>query len=126
MPLTQFKRLKNGLRKTSGLVANVAATTPLTLYILSPGRTATVRKIHIFNGQGAPVTVQIGQGLGGLFVQTLGTFYAINAIDLEVIEEEIPGVEFSANITMQVSAAGAGAAAVTVQVEVEEYQGPTG
>ena len=120
------QRYRKGLRKVSATVSHVAAATPANQYLLTAGRTCVIRKLIVRNRSGANVWVDIGTGLGVAFVRSGPSFYAINGTINIWTEEEIPEVEFSANITAQVSAAAAAPADVEVTVEVEEYQGPTG
>lgn len=117
---------KKGIRKAGGIATIVAggAAAAQNLWVLSAGRTAKLRRLHIFNGQGAPVQVTIGGGIP--LVAAMPPFTAVNGIDLLLTEDDLQDVEFNANITVMSSAAGAGAAAVLVQATVEEYQGPTG
>jgi len=117
---------KTGVRKTSAIASCIAAATPVALYNLSAGRTCTPKKIHVHNGNPANTIVQIGTGLGGLFAQQIANILCVPGMDLEMREEDIVGVEFTANITVQATVAAAAPNNVTVQVEVEEYQGPTG
>ena len=125
MPYTE-QNYKRGLFKTGGIATIVAAgaAAAQTLWTMSAGRTARIRKLHIFNGQGAPVQITIGMAIP--VVASIPLIMAVNGVDLHLIEEDLPNVEYTANITVAASAAGAGALAVTVQAEVEEFQGPTG
>jgi hypothetical protein len=125
--MTYRQDYKKGIPKT-GAVASIVAGglgAAQNLYILTVGRTCKIRKLHILNGQGAPVLVSVGVGLAPL-VPLMPPFYAVNGIDLTVREEDIQDVEFVANITVASSAAGAAPANVQVQATVEEFQGPTG
>ena len=119
-------RYRIGIRRVSALVSHVAAATPATQYILSPGRVAVVRKVMVRNRSGNTTHLQLGTGLGGLFAARLPGFVAVNGFDGEWTEAQIPEVEFGADITAQVSAAGAAPADVEVLIEVEEFQGATG
>jgi hypothetical protein len=95
------------------------ATTPITLYILSTGKTAIIKKLLWFSGQGGNVLLEIGTGLAP-FVRRLPRFTCVPAIHDGMSEWELPLVEFSANITMQTDAAGADPAHIQVVCEVEE------
>lgn len=124
MPIGTVVNFRYGLRKPSPTALCVAAATPIALYTMPLGRTFVIRKVNVWNGQGAPVEVQIGSGLGGLFGQLLPSLYAINGMDNEWTEDQLPNTEFVAAATVQASAAGAAPANVRVTLEVEEYQGP--
>jgi len=103
----------------------VIAATPVAAYLLTTGRTCKIRKIHLFNGQAAPVLVDIGTALAPL-VPAIPPIYIVNGMELVLREEDIPDVEFTADITVQASAAGAAPADVRCVLTVEEYLGPTG
>lgn len=117
---------KRGIRKAGAVASIVGAgvANAQNLWVLSAGRTAKIRKLHIFNGQGAPVQVTIGVGIP--LVAAMPPFTAVNGIDLLLTEDDLQDVEFSATITVASSAAAAAPANVQVQATVEEYQGPTG
>ena len=125
--MTTLRDYKKGLVKTGAAAAVVAAAlaNAVNLYLLSAGRTCRIRKLHIYNGQGAPVQVMICVGLAP-GVQVFPNITAVNGVDLELTEDDLPDFEFVVNPTVAASAAGAGALAVTVMATVEEYQGPTG
>jgi len=125
--IIQEKRVRLGIRHTNPLVPLIAATTPTNIYLVSPGRSFVVRKIFITNRTAVVSAVQFGTGLGVSFAQALPSIYTVNGgQDLEIPEEQIPNVEFFANLTAQASQAGASPADVQIVVEVEEYQGVTG
>ena len=107
------------ISKAGNLVANVAATTPITLYQVTTGKTAILKRLLGFNGQGANVLLEIGTGLAP-FVRRLPRIQLIAGTHENLGELDIPQVEFSADITMQVSAAGAAPADVQIVCEVEE------
>ena len=124
--MTYRQDYKKGILKT-GAVASIiapAAAAAQILYILTVGRTCKIRKLHIFNGQGAPVQVTIGVGVP--LVAVMPPFTAVNGIELTLYEEDIQDLEFVVNPTVMSSAAGAAPANVQVQATVEEFQGPTG
>jgi len=116
------KNYRQGVRKAGAMVALTAAT-PANAYLLSAGRTAVIRKLQCYNGAGANGILQIGTGLAPAFVQAMPSIAIINGMDLEIREEDLPELEFTATITVQSSV---GAANVQILLEVEEFQGPTG
>jgi hypothetical protein len=120
------RQWRTGVEVTSPIASCVAAATPVNLHLLKTNRTCKIRKIHIFNGQPAPVTVDIGMGLGIAFAPSIPPIYVVNGMEMVLREEDIQDVEFNANITVQASAAGAAPANVQVQVTVEEYLGISG
>lgn len=122
---TQVRHFKEGIRKTSAIASCIVAATPVNLYLLTNARTCHIRKISIFNANAAATVVTIGTGLGGAFAQRLPNILAVNGQDLQLTEEQIPNVEFSATITVQASVAAAAPNDVRVQVEVEEFMGPS-
>lgn len=111
-----------GIRKVSAVITVAAAATPETLYQLTTGGTVTrtliLRKIMAYSLVGNCV-VQIGTGLGVAFAAILPTILVINGIDTEWLEEEIPEIEASADLTVQSNILGC-----QIQVEVEEI-GPS-
>lgn len=127
MPLARVLRSKDGLPHVSGIASCTVAATSVPLYLISPGRSANIRKLHIVNRNAAATVVQIGTGITPAFVQALNGFYAVAAgQDLELTEEQITTDEFAANITVQATVAAVAPNDVLVKVEVEEYQGPIG
>ncbi|KKK74170.1 hypothetical protein LCGC14_2886450 [marine sediment metagenome] len=108
------------VRKTGPLVSNVAATTPLTYYQLSDGRSAVLVKILGFNGQAGNVILEIGDGLAGAFVRRIPRIFMVAGMDLNIGEEDCPNWEFTGDIVGQVSAAAAAAADVGIQLVVDE------
>jgi hypothetical protein len=109
-----------GIRKASPAVSIVAAATPTALYTLSPGRIARIRKIMWRNNNGAPAVLDIGTGLGGAWAQILPSIDMPAGINGSMTEDEIPAIEFVANITAQSSAAAAAPNDIELQIEVEE------
>ncbi len=109
-------------RKTGANASMVAAATPVTVFILSAGRTAKLVKVVGYNGQAADVTLEIGTGLAP-FVRVLPRIRMIAQMPLFITEEECGEFEFEANITAQVSAAGAAPLNVELQATVEEIGG---
>ena len=133
--------LRAAIRKpnTEGLVpSTVGIDLVHTLGINRSGvtRTAIIRKIMVYNNTGGPVTLQLGtQDFTvpiPLFVQYIPDLLAVNGLDTEWNESEIPATEFSrlalaaalgreGNIYLQaLDALGAGVAGVLVTLEVDE------
>lgn len=115
------------IRKETQMAALVAASAPVTLHILSTGRTCKLRKLHAYNGSAVSALLEIGTGLAGAFARTHPRILVLAGNDVELPEDLILGVEFSANITITTTAA-VGAAPLDLQVrgEVDEYTGPSG
>ena len=132
--------LKPGIVKAgnAGLVTTTAGndlchTIGVASILNTIARSAIITKIMAYNNTGAPVTLQFGtlnrNPAGAAFVQLLPTLVAINTLDNEWAEDEIPAVEFMS--WPQLTAAGrtgdiyvlASAAAVLVQIEVREFGG---
>ncbi len=120
---------KLGIRKTLAIPASIiAAATPIVLWNTTTGRTAIIRKLHIKNRQAGLVQVQIGTGLGGLYVQSMPDIPVVAGMD-ETRDESflaIPNQEFTVAITVQASAAAAAPNDIQVLVEVEEFEGTGG
>jgi hypothetical protein len=126
MTMARPREYKLGLRK-AGAVAHIVAAgaaNAQNLWILSAGRTAKIRKLHIYNGQPAPVQVTIGMGVP--LVAAMAPITVVNGYELIITEADLVDVEFTATITVMSSAAGAAPNDVQVQATVEEFQGPTG
>lgn len=125
--------IRPSFRDVSAIASIVAASTSTTLYTCPyDGSTAIIRKLTIFNNQGAPVTVQIGYTpTSGSFTKQLPDFYAINGQDNEWTEDQLPAYEFPSQasnasttiIQVQASAAAAAPNDVRVQIEVEVLPG---
>jgi hypothetical protein len=114
------------LRKASPIASCTVAVTAVALHTLSPGRSAIIRKLRVRNRNAGATVVQIGTGLGGALVEAMPGFTVLAGLETEIPEEQLPEVEFFANITCQATVAGVAPADVQVQVEVEEYLGVTG
>ncbi len=117
---------REGIRKPSPVASIIAAASGVNLWLLTTGRTAIIRKIHIQNNNAAASLVQIGTGLLGAFVAANQGWQALAGQELIITERELPNIEFSADITVAGSVGAAAPNNVTVQVEVEEFQGPIG
>lgn len=124
--MTAHEDYKTGVEKAGGLIALVAAATPVTVYQLAPGRTCKLRKLHIFNGNAAASLLEIGRLLAGAFVRILPRIQLVAGMDLILTKEQLAGFEWEDDITAQTSVAGAAPADVQMRATVEEYQGPTG
>jgi hypothetical protein len=119
------------LATTGGGVADLLHTLPLTTIqgVTFPARTVVIRKIMWYNG-GALATLLIGtQNATPAFVQLLPTITCVAGFDGELIEAELPEVDFIA-----VAAAAPAAvrfdgnvycvgsiAGIMVAIEVEEF-----
>lgn len=126
---------RHEVRVSSPIASCIAATTPVTLFTLPyDASTGIIRKVRVWNGQGATVTVDIGYTpTAGSFTKELIPFVCQSAVDVSWTEEELPNYEFPAVasntsttvIQVQASAAGASPADVRVQVEVGIISGGT-
>ncbi len=106
-------------------------TLPVASFANGAARSAVITKITAYNNTGANVTLSFGTldrtPAGGLFVALLPLRVAINGLDNEWLERQIPAVEFIS--WPQPTAAGrigdiyvlASAALVVVQIEVKEF-----
>lgn len=115
-----------GERKANnaGLITTTAG--PDLCHTLPVGRTVKIKKIMWYNNTGAQETLIFGTqtNVGG-WVPLFPTISCVNTMDGELIEREIPNVEFqfdttpaagtTGNILVQASAVG-----ILVRLEVEE------
>ncbi|MDO9579927.1 MAG: hypothetical protein Q7J06_05095 [Bacteroidales bacterium] len=126
-----------GIRKAgnAGLVTTTVAANGILLHSLPIGRTCRITKIVAYNNTGANLPLLFGtrdRAVDPALVQLLPDLVAINTLDNEWTEEEIPAVEFIPDT--QLLAAGrtgdiyvvAGTVAVPVagaiiSIEVEEF-----
>lgn len=130
-----------GIRKAgnAGVVVSTAPAPPAPgnlLHAMPAGRTGKIRKIMVYNNTGANVPLLFGtrdrNPALAAFVQLLPPLVAINTLDNEWSETEIPDVEWASDVTP--TAAGrdgniyvvAGTVAVPVagvqvSIEVEEF-----
>lgn len=111
------------IEKAGTLTSLVAAAAPLTIHTLTGGRTARLVKLHVFNGQAAGIQLEIGTALAPL-VRALPRFFVVAGMELELGPEDLAGVEFTASITAQASAAAAAPADVQLIPTVVEFPGP--
>ena len=110
-----------GVIKTSPVITILANATAQTLWIRTTNtltgsnaaRTVILRKLMAYNSVGAS-WLAIGTGLAGGFAAAW-PYFTLVAGDNEWTEQEIPGVEIGANLTIQTDLLG-----VTVVIEVEE------
>lgn len=122
-------RLASIASATSAIASCVAASTSVTLHLLTTNRTVIIRKLHIKNNNAAATMVQIGTGItgvGGGFVQAIPDIEVLAGMDLQLTEDQILAVEFSGNITVQATVAAAAPNNVAVAAEVEEFMGTSG
>ena len=113
----------------AGLVTTTGGGVADLCHTLSLNRSLIIAKIMAYNVTGANVTLQFGsmnRAVPAVFVALLPILVAINGLDNEWLEEEIPAVEFMswpvvtvAGRTGNVLVVG-GAAGVVVQIEVKE------
>lgn len=113
-----------------GLVTTTVVATGNLCHTLPAGRSARITKIMAYNPPGPDVTLQFGtwdrNPAGAAFVALMPLFVAINSLDNEWMETEIPAVEWQSNTTP--TAAGrtgniyvvASAANVVLVLEIEE------
>lgn len=114
----------------AGLVTTTVVATGNLCHTLPTGRSARITKIMAYNNTGGNVTLQFGTWdrtpAGGLFVALLPIFVAIDTLDNEWMETEIPVVEWQNNTTpTNAGRTGniyvvASAANVVLALEVEE------
>ena len=122
---------REGIRKSGAMVSVVAAApnNAINCYLLTAGRTCILRKLTIHNRNAANTVVRVGTGVGAAFVQAMPGWAVPTGQDREIGEgsmEPIVDLEFTANITVEATAAAAAPNDVQVLAEVEELQGPTG
>ncbi len=129
--------LQTGVRKSSGLISVVAATTTTAIWTLTGLRRAVVRKLRVFNHQAANITLQLGYDtLAAAWTPVMPDFFCIAGMDNNWQEIELPNsgntpqgfqidttavTGFAGVIACQASAAGAAPLDIEVQVELEIY-----
>ena len=119
---------------------NAALANQVTLHTLSTGKRAVIRKLRWCNRTGANVNIWIGYGdltvAASVFRQTMPDILAVNGVDGELTEEQIPlngnmpqgfAADTTAitgsngNILAEASNAAADPADVQIIAEVEEF-----
>ena len=114
-----------------GLVSTTVVATGNLCHTLPTGRSCRITKIMAYNPLGADVTLQFGtwdrNPAGAAFVALMPIFVAIDSLDNEWLETEIPSVEWENNTTPTAAAGRTGniyvvasAATVIISLEIEE------
>lgn len=128
---------REGIRKAgnAGMVVTTATANGDLLHTMPIGRTCRITKIMAYNNTGANLTLLFGtrdRAVAPALVQLLPDLVAINGLDNEWTEEEIPAIEFAAD-TSALAAGRLGdiyvvagtvavpVAGVIIVLEVEEY-----
>lgn len=78
-------------------------------------KTYRIKKLLVNNYAGADVWLYVGTGVGGAFVQAMPRIRVVNNFNGAIAEDDLPDVEFNADITMWASAV-----TCEAQAEVEE------
>lgn len=115
-------------KRKQGAVVNLAAAgvanaavifTTSTFAGMQGAKTLVIKRLKIrSNAVGADTWVHVGTGVGGAFVEGIPPLRLINNTTIDFAENDLPQVEFNANLTAFPDAVGAGS--VDIQVEVEE------
>ncbi len=126
--ITDVMDPRPSILKTGAMVGLVAggAASAVAVYLLSTGRTCTIKKVHIANRNAANLQILFGTGLAGAFAQSIPSILVPTGTDRELTEDELADLEFTADITAQPSVAAAAPNDIQVMVTVEEYQGVSG
>lgn len=106
--------------KVSPLLSLVAPAADGTLYQVTTGRTYRVRKVFLYNGQAADITLELRTLVALVSTVMFPRVRAIAGFHDLIGENDLPALELSTDLLARASAAGAGALAVDVMVEVEE------
>lgn len=115
--------MSKGIRCTGSLV-NIASANATTLFQVSNfaqqigTKTVKLRKVMLQNNGAGNQWVLIGTGLAASFGATLPSLMLANNTDGEWTEYDVPGVEFSSDITIRAPSWTTGS--INAQVEVEE------
>jgi hypothetical protein len=97
-------------------VANAFTIFQLSNYGVQVGtKTFRIKRVKGINAAGADTDIHIGTGVGGAFAPMLPPMHTINGMNFDFVEDDLPEVEFGADMTCYPDAA-----TVTIQVEVEE------
>ena len=122
-PKTGDPRL--GIRVSPAMASITVAATTTNLHLITPGRTATIRKIMWSNRNAAVSMLQIGSGD---FTQRLPEIFMAAGLDGVIGEEELPRYEFRSladaaeDITAQATVAAVAPNDIQVSIEVEEFE----
>jgi len=114
-----------GVRFSPAMASIVANLTTIDLHLITPGRTAVVRKIMWSNRNAAASMLRIGSGD---FNQRLPDIWMAPGLDGVMVEEELPRYEFriladvAEDITAQATVAAAAPNDIQVSIEVEEFE----
>lgn len=111
---------RSGIRKTSAPIASPVTGAAIALYNITIGRSAIIRKIKWINACGAASNLSIGQGLLGAFAALMPVIVTLNGLDGELLEEDLPAVEFQYTAALPAITFESTVAGITVQIEVEE------
>ena len=117
--------LLRGRRQTGSVVTLSAAgaANAVALFIEPTGYQGTasfkIRKITYADYGTGGTFVHFGTGTGGTFADALTAIKTVSTQSDEIPEEQIPNVEFFANLTVYPE--GVGASTIDVQVEVEVF-----
>ena len=111
---------RRGIRKISLPVASPVAGAAITLYNITPGRSAIIRRLSYINACGAASILNIGQGLAGAFVNKMAPIYTLNGLGDNYGENELPAVEFQYTAALPAITFQSTVAGITVIIEVEE------
>ncbi len=122
----QTRHYRQGIRVASPVASVTAAASGTLVLDVPPNRTAQKRKITIYNHNAAPTNVTFGTGLAGAFVAATVPIQVLNGMTLILQEEDIPSVEYAADITASCSVAAVAPGNVEIQIEAEEYIGTSG
>lgn len=115
--------LKTGTRRTGAVVAIGVAVSVLLFQISNFAtqigtKSVKIRKLHVYNNGAGNLLFTLGAGAGGAYVASTPQFMAVNNLDNLWEEEDLPAVEWVADMYIQVPGWAAGA--LGAQVEVEE------
>lgn len=115
--------LKKGIRRNSA-IAVVGAAASVLLFQISNyanqvgNKSFKLRKIHVWNAAAGALPFTLGAGAAGAYVAATPAFATVNNMDTLWEEEDLPDVEWAADMYVQAPAWAVGA--LNIQVEVEE------
>ena len=78
-------------------------------------KTFRIKRVKGLNAAGVNTLLHIGTGFGGAFLDSIPPLQTMNGLNFDFVEDDLPDVEWSADMTAYPVVAG-----VTVQVEVAE------